>query len=125
MKPDEDATAAKPIAEPNPAGISSEPRPDFWVPDGQVNAIVEAQGRVYIGGDFNYVGPAADTGGAFDIYSASPEPDFPKVNGAIHAVVVDPNGGWIVGGRFTSDGGHVRSKLAHIRVDKDVEHRRA
>lgn len=101
--------------------ISRDPRRDFWVPDGRVFSIVEAQGTVFIGGDFNYVGPDAETGGAFDIYSGSPDPDFPKVNGAIRAVAIDPRGGWIVGGQFTSVGGVARANLARIHPDKTVD----
>src|SRR4051794_30917297 len=72
---------------------SSLPREDFWVPDGEVNVVVETNGVVYVGGQFDYVGPVLTTGGAFDSVSANEILDFPKANGAVKAIQSDPAGG--------------------------------
>src|SRR5437868_10960367 len=77
-------------------------REDFWVPDGQVNAIVETNGVLYIGGLFDYISPVSDTGNAFDLTSGAALPGFPKVNGAVKAILTDNAGGWFIGGLFTS-----------------------
>src|SRR5438445_12191795 len=66
---------------------SSLPREDFWVPDGEVRAVVEANGVVYVGGIFDYVSPLSETGSAFDLDSGAPLLDFPKINGAIKSIV--------------------------------------
>jgi len=62
---------------------SSVPRDDFWVPDGPVNAVVETNGVIYIGGLFGYVSPNSGTGGAFDLLSGASVPGFPRFAGAI------------------------------------------
>src|SRR5512145_3345877 len=33
------------------------PRADFWVTDGHVNAVLQANGVIYLGGRFNYLRP--------------------------------------------------------------------
>src|SRR6266478_3648575 len=96
-------------------------REDFWVPDGQVNAILETNGVLYIGGLFDYISPVSETGNAFDLASGAPLPGFPKVNGAIKAILTDNSGGWFVGGLFTSVGGLPVTNLVHIRADKTVD----
>src|SRR5688572_4609388 len=50
---------------------SSLPRKDFWVPDGPVNAVVETNGIVYIGGLFDYVGRVSETGMALDLVAGT------------------------------------------------------
>ncbi len=100
---------------------SSFPRDDFWVPDGPVNAVVETNGVVYIGGLFDYIGPVSETGTAFDLVSAAPDLSFPRFKGAIKAIVTDNAGGWIVGGLFTAVGGFPIPNLAHILADRTVD----
>src|SRR2546429_9899857 len=84
---------------------SSLPRDDFWVPDGEVRAVIETNGVVYVGGIFDYVSPVSETASAFDFESGATLPDFPKITGAVKAVVTDNAGGWFIGGLFTSVGG--------------------
>jgi hypothetical protein len=110
------ALAAQVFAQP-----SSLPRKDFWVPDGEVNAIVETNGIVYIGGLFDYVGRVSETGTAVDLVAGASDLNFPKFKGAIKAVVTDGAGGWIVGGLFTAAGSFPVTNLAHIRADRTVD----
>src|SRR5438067_1733341 len=100
---------------------SSLPREDFWVPDGEVRAVIETNGVVYVGGIFDYVSPVSETGSAFDFESGATLPDFPKITGAVKAVVTDNAGGWFIGGLFTSVGGISITNLAHIRSDRTVD----
>ena len=37
--------------------LSTVPRDDFWITDGEVNALVVTNGLVYLGGNFHAVGP--------------------------------------------------------------------
>ncbi len=63
------------------------------------SAVVKSGGRVYIGGDFNYVGPrrqgmaflSADVGRLLK--------GFEDFNGTIHVIIPDGSGGWYLGGR--------------------------
>ncbi len=106
------------IARAQPSSLARE---DFWVPDGPVNAIVETNGAVYIGGLFEYISPVSLTGNAFDLVSGAALPGFPKFNGAIKTIVTDNAGGWFVGGLFTGAGGFPVTNLVHIRADKTVD----
>jgi hypothetical protein len=70
---------------------------------------------LYLGGAFDYVGPA--TGAGVAIASAGTgtvDADFPRVNGPVHAAVADGSGGWFIGGEFTQVGDQARANLAHI-----------
>jgi hypothetical protein len=100
--------------------LASQPRDDFWVPNGSVHTLVEADGILYVGGVFDYVSPVSATGGAFDLISGTADPDFPKVNGAIRAVMADGEGGWFIGGLFTAVGDVAMTNLAHVLPDNSV-----
>jgi len=101
---------------------STEPREDFWFPDGPVHAILATNGVVYIGGDFESVSRAnTPTSGGFDRFSGSLDPDLPAINGAVHAIAPDGRGGWFVGGQFTLVDGQPRSNLVRLMPDKTVD----
>jgi arylsulfatase A-like enzyme len=61
-------------------------------------------------------------------FSDTPDPGWPDITGApagepleVRAVVADGEGGWYVGGNFTSVGEASRIRLVHIRPDKTVD----
>src|SRR2546430_10368614 len=62
---------------------SSLPREDFWVPDGEVRAVIETNGVVYVGGIFDYVSPVSETASAFDFESGATLPAFPQMSGDV------------------------------------------
>ena len=110
------------------------------VPDGSVHAITHTGGNTYVGGHFDAVGqrsgsgvPLADAmasgGGSAPNCQASTDPGslggspvsgqpirpFPEVGGgSVYAAISDGNGGWYIGGTFTSVDGTARVGLAHI-----------
>ncbi len=100
--------------------LSNVPRQDFWVTDGAVNAIAVTNDRVFIGGDFRYVGPYTGGGVPVDVNTMQPVAKYPKVNGSVHAVEPDGQGGWFIGGLFTTVGGRPRTNLAHITAEGEV-----
>lgn len=90
---------------------------------GTVYAVApSSDGKAYIGGDFDYIGP--NTGG-FGLVNAAGEytsSTFPMVGNNIsdevHTVIPDGAGGWYVGGNFTKIGNNVtREGVAHILSD--------
>ena len=95
-------------------------RQDLDIANGAVGPIVVSGNTLYIGGNFTYVGP--ETGGGVPVGAATGTAiaGFPKVAGAVLAVVSDGAGGWYIGGSFTSVGGIARSNLAHILADNSV-----
>jgi hypothetical protein len=100
---------------------SSVPETRFWRTDGPVLAILVTNNTVYLGGQFNYVGP--DTGGAsvVDAVTGNLRSGFPLINGPVYSAAPDGRGGWYIGGAFSSVGGIVRSNLAHVLADNRVD----
>ena len=90
------------------------PRTQFWVPNGPVDDILVANGRVYLAGSFTQVGPATGAFVGFDRTLGSALQPLPEVVGLVRAVVSDGADGWYIGGSFTSVRGRSRSNLAHM-----------
>jgi hypothetical protein len=89
---------------------------DWWQPDGAVYSVVEDQvnGRVYIGGDFQRVGPPMYGGTPLDRNTGLPVHTAPLPNDQAHAVVPDGQGGYYLAGSFTAVGGQPRNRIAHV-----------
>lgn len=94
--------------------------PNLWGANERVFATVRSGNTIYVGGEFTFIGP--NTGGGAQI-SASTGQAVGNVlnfgggfnnNGQIYASIPDGNGGWYVGGDFTTVGGVACSRLAHI-----------
>jgi len=90
------------------------PRTHFWVPNGTVEDLAIANGKVYLAGSFTQVGPATGAFVGFDATTGLALQPIPEVSGFVHAVVSDGADGWYIGGTFTSVRGLSRSNLAHI-----------
>lgn len=89
-------------------------RQETWVTNGSVYVICPAGNRVYIGGEFDHVGPYTGGGVPLSANTGAPAAVFPKFNGTVNAVCPDGNGGWYAGGRFTKAGGVGRNNIAHV-----------
>src|SRR5947209_19403483 len=88
-----------------------------WVTNGPVLSVLAVGDRVYIGGEFTYVGPNTGSGVPLGLRSGSPVASFPKVNGSVLSVVSDRAGGYYVGGSFDKVGGVARANLAPIEAN--------
>lgn len=102
------------------AADPGEPRPT-WIPNGRVNAAAVSGSTLYIGGQFDRVGPY--TGGAIRTNPATGElrPQWPDVSGSVAAATPDGNGGWFLGGFFDAVGGVPVRNAAHVRADGTVD----
>ena len=89
--------------------------------DGAVNAILETNGVVYLGGEFKHVSPNGGRGTLVNIYSGQKVPLLPQANGAILSVIQDGAGGWFIGGQFSSVGGVPLTNIAHLFADLKVD----
>lgn len=96
-------------------------RTDFPVTNGQVNAQVEQDGVLYVGGAFSQVGAVTGAGLPVDSTTGLPDPGFPLVNGTVYCALPDGAGGWYIGGQFTTVDGLARANLAHVLVDHSVD----
>jgi RHS repeat-associated protein len=111
---------------------------DTWVPDGgkrKIQAIESSGDRVYVGGDFTYLGPRtgpfvslSGTDGSFD--PSFPEVadvdrgidvSYPRPESSVASIVSDGAGGWYIGGNFSHVGGLPRKNLAHILANDTVD----
>jgi len=73
----------------------------------------QSRSLLYIGGDFDYVGPATGSAVVID-GSGQVDNSLPQVDGSVYSVVADGAGGWYLGGEFSAVGGVARTNLAHI-----------
>ena len=115
------------ISGPVHSQISNSPLPNFWIADSQVNAIVETNGVVYLGGNFRYVGPNTGPGGVVNAATGAPDTGWPRVSGdlnlALHwvnEVIPDGAGGWYVAGGFRYAGPLDRPGVVRLNSDKTV-----
>jgi hypothetical protein len=92
-----------------------------WVTNGPVSSVVAAGDRVYIGGEFTYVGPNTGSGVLLGLKRGSRARPFAKVKGSVLAVVSDGAGGYYVGGWFDRVGSVPRANLAHIDANGSVD----
>lgn len=73
--------------------------------------------RIYLGGSFTSMGPNVGFGAPIDDTNAKPIAAYPRVNGAIAAVISDGVGGWYIGGDFTTIGGQSRNRAAAVDIN--------
>lgn len=96
-------------------------RDDLWVTNGTVYDAKAVGDTLYVGGQFDYAGPATGPFGVAGAETGAVESGWPKINGVVYAVAPDGAGGWYVGGKFSSVGGVTAYNLAHIRADKTLD----
>jgi hypothetical protein len=97
------------------------PRPDFWLPDGVVHAVLETNGVIYLGGEFTSLSPNLPTSAMLSAVNGHADLTFPPVSGIIYSAIPDGAGGWFLGGRFNRVGNFARTNLAHLRADHAVD----
>lgn len=98
------------------------PNTDMYITNGPVSATVlsEDSSKVYVGGEFSYVGP--NTGHAVKLNEAGVwDETMPRVDGSVSTIISDGAGGWYIGGSFDTVGGFAMDGLAHILADKTVD----
>jgi len=92
-----------------------------WRPGGPVHSMVVTSDRIYLGGEFGYIGPYTGGAGVVDQDAGASEGAFPVVEGLVAAAVSDGQGGWFIGGQFTAVGAVPRANLAHVLADGTVD----
>ena len=116
-------------AAPAQAALVNETPASSWQTDGKVNAIVVANGKIYIGGSFTHVrAPGAPAGGAvrnhlaaLDLHTGVLKPWNPGANDIVNALALKPNGKTIyVGGHFTKVHGAARLHIAAVNASSST-----
>ncbi|MBI4646633.1 MAG: hypothetical protein HY738_08605, partial [Bacteroidia bacterium] len=93
----------------------------FDTPNGTVYSIYQNTGKLYFGGDFNYVGKVSSNIALIDNATGLFDSSMPRINGTVNCVIADGSGGWYVGGSFTKTGVYNYKNLVHINADKTVD----
>ncbi|HEY6169838.1 MAG TPA: Calx-beta domain-containing protein, partial [Verrucomicrobiae bacterium] len=102
--------------------VSESPRNDFWIPNGTVNAVLETNGTIYLGGSFTEMGLTnVGHATAFERNAGAVAPGFPLIDRNVNAIIDDGGGGSFLGGDFFNVGGVPRVRLAHIRADRTLD----
>jgi trimeric autotransporter adhesin len=95
------AVAGLSLSAPAAQAAASDTPGETWITNGDVYAVTQANGRIYLGGTFDQVGPATGSGVRLDPATGA-SLGWPKVNGPVDVAVPDGSGGWYIGGDFTN-----------------------
>jgi hypothetical protein len=88
---------------------------DGWGrPNGTVNAVAQVGNTIYLGGSFTQIGYPTPYGASISIGSGLPDTVVAAINGLVRATMPDGQGGWYIGGDFTTVGGVARNSAARI-----------
>ena len=85
-----------------------------WVPNGPVLTMVKSGLNIYVGGKFSQVGAPVGNAASIDATTGLISPAWGRVAGTVNAVEPDGNGGWYVGGVFTTLYNQPIVNLGHI-----------
>jgi len=105
---------------PDAAAAVSDAPDEAWVANGDVNSVFRSGSRIYLGGNFDQVGPGTGSGVPLDPATGVRPAGFAKVNGPVYVTVPDGAGGWYIGGDFTRVGDKSRHNAARIMADGTV-----
>jgi hypothetical protein len=94
----------------------------FPVANGDIHSLAVAGNTLYLAGSFSGVGPATGGGCALDAATGGALDGSSRlVDGQVYVCIPDASGGFYIGGRFSSVGGHPRTNLAHVRADRSLD----
>ena len=105
---------------PRAAAAVNDSPDETWVTNGDVNSVFAAGSRIYLGGDYDQVGPNTGSGVPLDPATGGRTATFPKVNGPVSVAVPDGAGGFYIGGAFTRVGDKSRQNAARVLADGTV-----
>jgi hypothetical protein len=117
-------TTATSASDPGWRGVSTTPL-DTWIAGGRsytgVKASAVANGVLYVGGDFTYIGPKTGTFSKISLAGGVADTAWPKVAGSVNAVASDGAGGWYAGGSINSVNGVATSVVVHVTAAGTVD----
>lgn len=90
---------------------------EFNVALGTVNAMAQKGDTLFIGGDFSYVAQPRSYGTIVSLADGSPDRVADRPDAGVAAAVADGQGGWFVGGDFSTYNDAPHPALAHMGAD--------
>lgn len=93
----------------------------FWITDNYVEAIVQYDDKLFLGGTFTQVGPNT---GSFVIVDTAPgelRMTTPGLYGTTEVVCEDTKGGWYVAGNNQSIEGEKTGRIVHVLPDGSID----
>lgn len=91
--------------------------PDLDTPEGPVERIRMADGKLFLAGGFGGFGTTVRNASLIDPSTGSLVAGFGGTDKAIRAAIPDGEGGWYIGGDFSEVAGVARKRLARINAD--------
>jgi len=95
-------------------------RENMWGTNGSVFAMALSNNVMYLGGNFTRVGPPTGGYAGVDLASGTTLQPYLQMVGSVYAQVSDGNGGWYIGGSFSSVRGIPRKSLAQVDRNGNV-----
>lgn len=97
----------------------------FPITNGSVYTITGRNDTLFVGGQFQYIGPKVEALGFMDIKGDSLLKNYPQVSHSggsawVNVILNDEQGGWYIGGYFTHVNGIPRLNAAHILANGQV-----
>lgn len=85
---------------------------DTWVTNSSVNSITRGDGKIFLGGGFDWIGPSYGSAEAVFSPTLTHDDSYPRVGQNLHTSVADGAGGWYI----TTPNG-----VSHLRSNKTVD----
>ena len=96
-------------------------KPGAWLVGGSVADMVEHGGKLYLGGQFQQIGPATGSGVVVSRDHLTPECESSlRISGSVMTSIPDGVGGWFVAGEFETVNGIPRRNLIRINSHCDL-----
>lgn len=93
-------------------GVSQNAQPDTWIPHGELRSIVRGDGKIYLTGQFFWIGPDYEGNTAVFNTDLSQDNTYPAGQFHVQFAIPDDAGGW-----YTCSAG----VIGHVKADKTVE----
>jgi gliding motility-associated-like protein len=86
--------------------------PEPWVTNGAVRHIARGDGKVFLSGGFDWVGPSYGSGAAIFNTTLTHDNSYPRIDKDLRTAVADDAGGWYIAGD---------RNIKHLKADKTID----
>lgn len=94
---------------------------EFYVPDDAPASMARIGDVIYLGGPFKNFGPATGSFAVINRTTYALQSGWPRVSGAINAILSDDMGGFYIAGEIIKIGTTLKTGVVHINPDKTLD----